>query len=378
MKKYIWLVAAAVTLQACNTESEQSGYVIDGQLAAPGANGQVKLEEVVDNQFIARDSAQIEENGTFRLTGQVSEDGFYRLNMPGTEGVMLVLDNSTMRVEPGKDTDVYEVKGSKATDYFKRVEKIREELQSKASTLENEFALAVNAGDDAKQAALREQYEGLAAQSRVQARKLINEAGTSVVSLYAVNLLNIEEDFAFMDSLATRFEKERGNSKHAQEYIAAINNYKSTLEEMQKQGIGVGAVAPDFKLPTPDGKTVSLSSLRGKYVLIDFWASWCGPCRQENPNVVKMYNRFKGSDFEILGVSLDQDKGKWEKAIEKDGLTWLHVSDLKGWESAAASLYNITGIPATYLLDKEGKVIAKNLRGKKLEAKIAEVVGAGS
>jgi peroxiredoxin len=378
MKKYIWMAAAALTLQACNTETKESGYVIDGQLAETGASGLVKLEEIVGNGFVAIDSAEIGSNGAFRLTGQVAEEGFYRLNMPGTDGVVLVLDNKNLSVKPGAEPDMYEVEGSDANAYFRQIEEIRDELQSKVSTLENEYAMAVNANDEAKQAALKAQYERLAAESRAKARNLIKEAGTSVVSLYAVNLLNIEQDFAFMDSLATRFEKERGDSKYAKEYITAINNYKKGQQEMQSQGIGVGAMAPDFKLATPDGKTLSLSSLRGKYVLIDFWASWCGPCRQENPNVVKMYNRFKDRNFEILGVSLDQDKGKWEKAIEKDGLTWLHVSDLKGWQSAAAELYNVTGIPATYLIDKEGKVIAKNLRGKKLEDKIAEVISAGS
>ena len=134
-----------------------------------------------------------------------------------------------------------------------------------------------------------------------------------------------------------------------------------------------GAEAPLFAGPDPGGKEISLKSLRGKVVLLDFWASWCGPCRKENPNVVKLYDKYKEKGFEILGVSLDKTKDRWVKAIEADGLTWLHVSDLKGWQSAYGRLYGVSSIPQTVLLDKEGKIIARNLRGAALEQKLAEV-----
>ena len=134
-----------------------------------------------------------------------------------------------------------------------------------------------------------------------------------------------------------------------------------------------GNVAPDFTLPTPEGETISLSSLRGKYVLIDFWASWCGPCRAENPNVVKVYQKYKKDGFEILGVSLDKDKERWLSAIEKDGLVWKHGSDLKFWQSDVAQLYGVTGIPFTVLVDKNGIIIEKNLRGAALEEKLKTI-----
>jgi peroxiredoxin len=141
----------------------------------------------------------------------------------------------------------------------------------------------------------------------------------------------------------------------------------------------IGQTAPDFTQNDPTGKPVSLSSFRGQYVLVDFWASWCGPCRQENPNIVKAYNTYKDKGFTILGVSLDKEKEAWEKAIVDDKLTWNHVSDLKFWENSAARLYNIQSIPASFLLDKEGKIIAKDLRGEALEAKLFELMGdAGS
>lgn len=137
----------------------------------------------------------------------------------------------------------------------------------------------------------------------------------------------------------------------------------------------IGGLAPDFEQNTLDGQPMKLSSLRGKVVLVDFWASWCGPCRRENPHVVKLYNKYKSKGFEVLGVSLDQKKASWEKAIAKDKLTWSHVSDLKGWKNEVAKQYSVTSIPHTILLDKEGKILARNLRGADLDAKLKELFG---
>ena len=150
--------------------------------------------------------------------------------------------------------------------------------------------------------------------------------------------------------------------------VAQISAQAATLRTF-----AVGAEAPLFAGPTPDGEEISLESLRGKVVLIDFWASWCGPCRRENPNVVKLYDEYKSKGFEILAVSLDRTKDRWVKAIADDKLTWLHISDLKGWKSEYARQYGVSSIPQTVLLDREGKIMARNLRGKALEAKLADV-----
>ena len=164
---------------------------------------------------------------------------------------------------------------------------------------------------------------------------------------------------------------------------AMVKDMQTFLTDVQKektQGAAegpasfVGKDAPDFSVPDPSGKNISLSSFKGKYVLVDFWASWCGPCREENPNVVKAFMKYKNKNFTILGVSLDKTKDAWLKAIADDGLNWSHVSDLKGWESAVVPLYGISGIPTNILIDPQGKVVAANLRGSGLESKLSEVL----
>jgi len=170
-----------------------------------------------------------------------------------------------------------------------------------------------------------------------------------------------------IQDLSTKLSAAQPNSPYAgyiASYLAKVN------------GTQIGATAPDFSLPDPTGKTVSLKDYRGKYVLIDFWAGWCSPCRAENPNLVAAYNQYKGRNFEVLGVSLDREKGYWVQAIEQDGLPWTQVSDLKWWRSDVAQLYGIESIPANFLLDPQGKIIARNLRGPALLAELESLLPA--
>jgi peroxiredoxin len=183
--------------------------------------------------------------------------------------------------------------------------------------------------------------------------------------IMAIQTLDIEKFPDVYKALDAGLEKKYAGDKNVKMFHQMIVRMLSTAN---------GQVAPEINLPSPDGKEIALSSLRGKVVLIDFWASWCGPCRKEMPNVVKAYAKFKNKGFEIYGVSLDQDKEHWVEAIKKDGITWPQVSDLQQWQSSVVKLYTIQGIPFTVLIDKEGKILAKNLRGEQLEAKLAEVL----
>lgn len=196
-------------------------------------------------------------------------------------------------------------------------------------------------------------------------KKMIDENPNSPTCIFFINILNTKDFFSYHEKLSEGLSKYSYN-KHIKDYITKTENVKNLM---------VGNEAPDIVLNDPDGKTIKLSSLRGQYVLIDFWASWCGPCRMENPNNVKLYNKYHDKGFEIYAVSLDKNKNSWLKAIKDDNLAWIHVSDLKYWKSEGAKIYNVTGIPHTVLLDKEGKIIANGLRGNFLKLKLEEIFG---
>jgi len=196
-------------------------------------------------------------------------------------------------------------------------------------------------------------------------KKMIEENPGSPTCIFFIDLLDMDTYFSHYEKLSNGLSKYSEND-YVKDFIAKIDNTKKLKD---------GNEAPEISLKDPDGNTIKLSSLKGQYVLIDFWASWCGPCRRENPNNVKLYNKYHEKGFEIYAVSLDKDKQAWLNAIENDGLTWIHVSDLKFWDSEGAKKYNVTGIPYTVLLDKEGKIIGKGLRGNSLKNKLEEIFG---
>jgi alkyl hydroperoxide reductase subunit AhpC len=328
---------------------------------------------------ITMDSANVGADKSFKFnTNIIDGGGYYLLNfyaMELSQKVLLILEGGeTVNVmADGMDLPnkrgTFQITGdSKNIEYFNRIIRINQELQAKVEVWNKQVAAAQVKKDETILQKIQSEFQSAQAANINKIKALLPEMGTNLVALWtAGNFLNPEADLETMIQISNKFKAEKPNSPNIH-----IKTFHQQI--MRLKGVDVGSEAPEIAMKMPNDTTLALSSLRGKYVLIDFWASWCGPCRQENPNVVRMYNKFKDKGFDIFSVSLDQEKQPWIKAIEKDGLIWHHVSDLQFWNSAAAAAYGVQGIPATFLLDKEGKVIAKYLRGEELERKLEEVL----
>ncbi len=377
MKKltYLTLLMLLSVFAFAQQESTPKEFTVSGKVKN-GAAGEKVYLQFSTNPPVTLDSTTLAADGTFTITATEKDGGnFYMLNIADRQKIVLLVEGGENFVvttdgydtndkgQPGK----YEVKGSKNMDYYAQLMEMNQAIVDKVNKWNDDYAKATEKKDNKKMQEIQGNFQQAEVEHVAKIKSLLPQMGTSLVAIFtANNMLNPERDFAEMEAVAQRFENEQPNSKIAQSYIGFVKRMK---------GISVGDVAPDFTLNNPEGQDVTLSSLRGKYVLIDFWASWCGPCRMENPNVVALYNKYKDKGFAIYGVSLDKDKAAWLAAIKKDNLTWIHGSDLKFWNSAVAQTYGVNAIPATFLLDKEGKVIAKNLRGASLEAKISELLG---
>jgi peroxiredoxin len=233
--------------------------------------------------------------------------------------------------------------------------------------MQADFNTAVQNNDVNAQNAIKSEYQNLNAQYMSGLKNFMKNHPKSPVSAYILgnDLNNAAIPMADIMEVVSYLDKSLETNSHV---VAANKRIESV------RGTMVGYTATNFTQATPDGKKVSLTDFRGKYVLIDFWASWCKPCRMENPNVVAAYNRYKDKGFTVLGISMDSNRDPWLAAIQQDNLTWTHISDLKGWGNEVGKMYNVTGIPQNFLIDKEGKIIAKDLRGAQLEEKLAEII----
>lgn len=377
MKNLFFSVAGFLLLGFVANAQTTKPFTVTGKIkgAAPGSYIYLEANAQPTRKI---DSAKVGTDNTFTLTSKVADGGEVlvlnvgggqkmALLVEGGETLNVVADGYRMDAKTGQ-TGKATVTGSKNMEYYDKLLTLRTDMENRVSNWNKQVAAATEKKDNKRIAQIEQEYTAAEQDVVNKVKAMLPDMGTSLVSLFALNFINIDTDFATYDALAQRFEKENPTSPHAKALIGRVARIK---------GVMVGAQAPEISLSDTTGTPVPLSSLRGKYVLLDFWASWCGPCRMENPNVVRMYNKYKDKGFAIYSVSLDQSKANWTKAIRNDNLTWTHVSDLKYWQSAAAQQYGVQAIPATFLLDKDGKIIAKNLRGPALEQKLEEILKAG-
>lgn len=363
----LFLLGLIPLLLSCSS-GKNGNVTISGTL--DNSNGETLiLEQLTFSQAIIKDSAKVDKNGKFEINTNLPEKGFYRLKINQQNYLVLILDtveNISIKANANNLADGYSIEGT--SEDSKLLQTLNEKMKIsslKRDSLQRVF-MAKQGDPNIEQigqqleaefnASLNEQIEYI--------KNFIAANKYSFASLAAIEQLNPENDLETFKVLHDGLNEKFPNSSYVQVFT-------SRYKELSK--LAIGAEAPDIVMNTPSGEALSLSSLKGKVVLIDFWASWCKPCRMENPNVVKLYAKYKDKGFEILGVSLDREKSAWEQAIKDDNLTWKHVSDLAFWNSTVVKQYNITGVPYTVLVDREGKIIAKGLRGPQLEQKLEEI-----
>ncbi|MDA3779712.1 MAG: TlpA disulfide reductase family protein [Bacteroidales bacterium] len=363
MKNVLISLLFVVLLFSCTQEPK---YSINGTIEGQ-ENGQALLQQQIDGEWISLDSASIEK-GKFVLEGSVALPEYFILKISDTlNPVQLFVENSKIDVNINIDSLANtEVVGSKSNLVFEKFNSKIDEFNLRMKSLYNEYMQANMGGDVEKVKEIEEKYSKVYDEQEEFMSNFVGENTSCVIAPFIVSRYMIHQlELKQLDSIVNLFDASLAQSK----YITKINKRVSVLEK-----VAIGKNFTDFTMNDTIGNPVSLSDYVGKsYVLIDFWAAWCNPCRKENPNLVANYAKYHDKGFEIFGVSFDKKKEDWIRAIKKDNITWPQVSDLEYWNNAAGKLYGINSIPSNVLLDKEGKIIAKNVRGEDLGKKLEEI-----
>jgi peroxiredoxin len=354
---------------ACGTEQEQQeGVTLSGKIDFP-QEGLVILERYTGSGVEPFDTIQLDSDNSFNQFVAVETPGYYRFNIYGIQQVNLILNKDDIQItgEGNNAGGKIDVQGSTELDQLKAFNQyLQDQFVKKENALNQEYVQARQAGDNAMALEVQEEYMKLQDEKSEAIIDQIRSMGTSLATIQAINYIDKDKYYTFFDEWTDEMAIIYPDEPN-------LNVLVGEADKMRR--LAIGQPAPEISLPNPDGVITSLSSLKGSYVLVDFWAEWCKPCRAENPNIVRAYEKYHAKGFEIYGVSLDQQKAKWQKAINDDKLFWTQVSDLQGWRSSAAGLYNVSAIPASFLLDEEGIIIAKNVRGPALQQKLEELLG---
>ncbi len=376
MRHSLLLLMVLIFAFSCTQNPE--GYTIKGEMRGEFEEGtKVFLKKLGDNgQPIELDTTLIVE-GKFEFIGASNAPELHYIFIDKLPGyTALILENGTIDFSAQKDSLGFaKVEGTMQNEvFFGYLEKSRE-LSERARAIQQDMngvnganggeSTAMALADEMKE--LQEEYKGFE----------VNFIKENPKALIAALLLDraISANAIELDSVQTMYNnlsQEIKDSKPGKKVLEAIERVKTA--EKAAESTAIGAKAPEFSGPNPDGKVISLNDIKGKVTLVDFWAAWCKPCRAENPNVVAVYNKYHDKGLNIVGVSLDRTADAWKKAIVDDGLEWNHISNIAYFDDKIAKMYNVTAIPAAFLLDENGVIVAKNLRGPALEAKVAELL----
>ena len=375
-KKIIFLLITATLFAACN-KLEENEFIVSG--TAEGiADGKLAILETLDESGMGvkpTDTAFIK-NGKFEFKGIATEPELRFIQIDSIQGkAVFVLENGEISIKAFKDSiNKTIIGGTYNNDQFATYNKEQTAIQKKIADFrtanKEKMDMAVQSNDSVTINNLRDTYVKLNDELKDYNIKFADTNPKAFISVLMIQnmLMQPGADFEKLEKTYNNLDKTVRNTKPGKSVGELIAN-RSSAE--------VGNAAPEFSAPNPDGKMVSLKESLGKVTIIDFWASWCGPCRRENPNVVALYNELHDKGLNIIGISLDKegDSQKWKDAIVADKLTWPQVSNLQYWNEPIAKKYNVQSIPATFILDASGKIVAKDLRGEELKAKVMELLG---
>ena len=356
---------AALTLGffACTSQAPKDSYTINGEIS--GLKDSLIYFRTSTGDSMYLDSAKVVD-GKFTFTGKTEEPKMASIFLQDRRGGFnFYVENAIIDIKGNVDSlSGVKITGAPTQGEWDKFMASMKPVNDHEDSLYAKYQMAQMQKDTATVAAIEKEAMGLNDQKTAISKTFIEQNPKSYVSLNLLNSLVYSTEYNDLNKMFQGLDTSLQHSASGTKISEQLNIMKATA---------VGQPAIDFTANDVNGNPVSLSSFKGKYVLVDFWASWCGPCRAENPNVVKAYNQYKDKGFTILGVSLDEDGSKWKEAIEHDKLAWTQISDLKGWKAEPAALYGVKAIPANYLIDKDGKIIGHNLRGEKLQEKLSEI-----
>lgn len=368
-KNAIVIFITVLTVFQANAQSTK----VHGSVSGLNSNAQLVVSVVEGNKVLPLDTISLDANGNYSFETAPSKSALYLFSFMGVKqcvihAMLIPGDNVTldMTYDEGLNyMNITNAKGSKNMQVYKEFNQEVYNFTKAAKKIDDEYSQPSTTEQQKQE--LSKNFELMQDVHNMTVRKLLEKNTDVLMSAFLVTYF--ENDIETYFDLFEAIDKGLGKKYPDNQFVQYVSSKVKT-------SLGPGRTAPEIAMKDPDGKERKLSDLRGKIVLIDFWASWCRPCRMENPNVVKLYHKYHDKGFEIFSVSLDKTRNDWVSAIEQDGLVWSnHVSDLKGWTSSGGASYGITSVPSTVLVDKSGKIIARNLRGAELERKLKEIFG---
>ena len=382
MKFFIKTLLIALLFTSCNTAPKRDGYLIHGNAKGIYNGIRVYLKTFgPNNRPIAIDTAMVM-NEKFTLEGKVIEPEICQLYINSVKGSLpIIVENREITIDVNKDAlSSSKIQGSKTNEALSAYNAKIMGINEKRRTLNLAARQAAQSDDNEKLKSINKELTDLNTEIMNSPNEFIKNNGDNYYSLFLMQNMLRRRNFdpQKLTDMYNGLDENLKNSNQGKEILAQVERVKKMLEAQENTQIG--KIAPEFSANTPDGKVLGLKDVKDKVTIIDFWAAWCGPCRRENPNLVKVYKKYHDKGLEIIGISLDgtmrqPDPSKaWKKAIADDKLTWPQISNLKYFNGPIAQMYAIQAIPASFVLDADGKIVAKNLRGPALEAKISELL----